>query len=287
MHPCFTLAAALLFWSSANSAIASPIKLFSTGNPDGKIATLSRPAGAGSETETADDFILGRTAWITNATFTGLIPTGTSLSSITSVGIELYHVFPLDSVTPPDGRVVTRNNSPSDNAFKSFDSESLSFSAKVLNSSFTAANSVVNGIHEKPNQFTGGEGPVTGQEVEFDIIFDTPFLIGATDHDFFRPEVELSDGGPFLWLSAPKPVGDPGSTFQFPGGPTTDLQSWVRNEDLSPDWSRIGTDITGEGPFNASFSLSGNPVPEPSSLLMLGSGLVGFAGVIRRRLVRV
>ena len=31
--------------------------------------------------------------------------------------------------------------------------------------SFTTANSVLNGIHPKPNQTTRGEGPVTGEEV--------------------------------------------------------------------------------------------------------------------------
>jgi hypothetical protein len=36
-----------------------------------------------------------------------------------------------------------------------------------------------------------------------------------------------------------------------------DLQSWIRNDALAPDWLRIGTDITGQGPFNAAFSLSG------------------------------
>ena len=45
-----------------------------------------------------------------------------------------------------------------------------------------------------------------------------------------------------------------------PGTPFTtgtDLQSWIRNDALAPDWLRIGTDITHQGPFNAAFSLSG------------------------------
>ncbi len=43
-----------------------------------------------------------------------------------------------------------------------------------------------------------------------------------------------------------------------PGTPLTlDLQSWIRNDALAPDWLRIGSDITGQGPFNAAFSLSG------------------------------
>ena len=42
------------------------------------------------------------------------IPAGVSLSSITGVEIEFYHVFPKDSVNPPSGNVVSRTNSPSD-----------------------------------------------------------------------------------------------------------------------------------------------------------------------------
>jgi hypothetical protein len=269
-------------------AEAGPILLFSTGSPDGKIATASHPATATAlETETADDFILGQSAAITNATFTGLLPLGAPLSTITQVEIELYHVFPVDSVFPPDGRVVTRVNSPSDNQFASFDSalSQLSFSASLVSSSFSAANSVVTGINASPNQFTGGEGPVTGEEVQVSVTFANPFFVDATAHDFFRPEVTLSNGT-FLWLSAPKPIVAPGSPFQFPGGPSTDLQTWIRNDGpgaLAPDWSRVGTDITHQGPFNAAFTLSGQPVPEPGSLLLLGTGLFGAYSARRRR----
>jgi hypothetical protein len=290
MRRSLGVAIVVLSWFSAGSLRADTITLFSTGSPDGKMATLSRPAGSGGlETETADDFVLGQAANVTNATFFGLLPTGASLSSVTGIDIELYHVFPVDSVNPPDGRVVSRVNSPSDNEFAAFDSAggSLSFSAKILNPSFTAANSVVDGIFAKPNQFTGGEGAVTGQEVEFDITFLTPFFVNATDHDFFRPEVELSDGN-FLWLSAPRPIVSPGTALQFPGG-TTDLQTWIRNDGpggLAPDWERIGTDVTGQGPFNAAFSLSGTPVPEPSDMVLAGTGLCALALLVllqRRR----
>ncbi|MBV8905162.1 MAG: PEP-CTERM sorting domain-containing protein, partial [Acidobacteriia bacterium] len=262
---------------SASSISASVV--FSTGSPDGKIATLSRPASAGElETETADDFVLGQSAFITNATFVGLFVGGATTADINDVEIELYHVFPVDSTNPPDGRVLTRNNSPSDNQFAAFDSApgDLSFTTTVLSSSFTAANSVVNGIHAMPNQFTGGEGAVTGTEVQFNVTFTTPFFVGATDHDFFRPEVGLGSAGNFLWLSAPKPITSPGSPNQFPGGGLQDLQTWIRNDGnpaLAPDWERIGTDVTGQGPFNATFSLSGTVVPEPSSIVLAATGL--------------
>jgi PEP-CTERM motif len=58
-----------------------------------------------------------------------------------------------------------------------------------------------------------------------------------------------------------------------------DLQTWIRTDGpgaLAPDWSRIGTDITGKGPFNAAFTLTGTEVPEPSTWALM---LIGFAGL--------
>jgi hypothetical protein len=268
--------------------LAAPAKadqfFFSTGDPDGKIATLSRTASTGKlETETADDFVTTAPTLITSATFTGLLVGGATTANVLGVEIELYHVFPVDSVQPPDGRVLTRMNSPSDNNFAAADSAlgQLSFTTTVLNTSFHALNSVVNNIHAFPNQFTGGQGPVTGTEVQFNVTFNTPFSLNANDHIFFRPEVNLGSSGDFLWLSAPKPIVAPGTPF------ASDLQSWTRDDGagaLAPDWSRIGTDITNQGPFNASFSLTGTIVPEPSSLILSGiSALLGMGCAWRQR----
>jgi hypothetical protein len=272
------VAAAALF--ASGPAVATPF-FFSTGNPDGKIATLSRTASTGKlETETADDFVTTADTLINSATFTGLLIGGATPANVRDVEIELYHVFPIDSTNPPDGRVLTRMNSPSDNNFAAADGAlgQLSFTTKLLNPSFTAANSVINGINALPNQFTGGEGPVTGEEVEFDVTFTKPFFLGK-DHVFFRPEVDLGSAGDFLWLSAPKPIVSPGTPF------SPDLQSWIRNDGpgaLAPDWERIGTDVTHQGPFNAAFSLSGTSLPEPASLSLLGIAIAGF-GAIRHR----
>ena len=214
------------------------------------MATLSRPPSPGKiQTETADDFlVVSNTTLISQATFTGLIPSGAPLSSALNVEIEIYHVFPNDSDTNRTLHVPTRANSPGDveiaGATRDGLDGSLSFAATLVKASFTVSNSVVNGIHAATNQTTHGEGPVTGEEVLISVTFNPPISL-PPGHYFFRPEVLLSSGD-FLWLSAPKTIPAP-----------TDLQSWIRNDALAPDWLRIGADIVGAGAFNASFSLSG------------------------------
>jgi hypothetical protein len=267
-----------LLSGGADCAVA--VVIYNNDNPNANMAAASRPAGAGKiEIESADDFLLTQATRIDSATFTGLIPLEAPLGSITGVAVEIYRVFPLDSNNPPDGNVPTRTNSPSDNALTGRDSAitgELTFTPTLVAATFTASNSVLNGINKSPNQTTGGEGSVTGEEVQFSLTFPGGITLPA-DHYFFKPEVNLSNGD-FFWLSATRP-------FSGTGSFTPDLQAWIRNANLDPDWLRIGTDIVGGATpptFNMAFSLSGTVVPEPSSALLVVLGALG-SGLLQLR----
>ena len=229
---------------------------FTTGNPDGLMGAASRRASPGRlETETADDFTLDQTTVIRRATIVGLAPSGTQPQGIKEVEVEVYHVFPLDSAMPPSGKVPSRANSPSDveigTATRAGNSGTLTFFTNVLNSNFGVGNTVVNNL-KVATAPPGGEGSTAGEEVEITITFTSPIILPA-GHYFFRPEVLLTSGD-FLYLSAPKVIPAP-----------KDLQAWIRNSNLAPDWLRIGTDIVGGATaptFNMTFSLTGETVPE-------------------------
>src|SRR6266404_5568575 len=249
-----SLCAVLLVAPQAFAATFS----FSTGNPDGLMATATRPGptnGVDQETESGDDFILTNEVQITSASFTGLVPLGVLTSDVSRVVVEIYRVFPQDSDTNRTIHVPTRANSPSDVAFASKDSASaeLTFTVTLLNASFVVSNSVDTGIFPLTNQTTMGEGPVTGQEIRVDVTLTSPFDL-PTNHYFFVPQVLLTNAADhFLWLSAPKPIVSPGTAF------VGDLQEWVRNAELDPDWLRVATDIVGAPPaFNATFALTGD-----------------------------
>jgi hypothetical protein len=271
---------------------AADTTFFSTGTPDGLMATATRPESTGKfEIESADDFVLTHSTSITDATFTGLITGGAPLSSVGEVRVEIYRVFPaLSDVGRTSGpptfstpQVPTRVNSPSDVELEDRDTATgnLTLTPPTDLGSFTALNSVQpGGIHAIPGFHTGGDGAIMGEEVRFDVTFTTPFTLPA-DHYFFVPQVEVTDpAGNFFWLSAPRPIVPPGTSFP-PG--FTDLQEWTRDAALDPDWLRVGTDIVGGMPaptFNATFSLSGAVIPEPSTwaMMLLGFGGLGFAG---------
>ena len=256
---------AAMFFSGIASAQNTQF-IVSTGNPDGKLGALSRRPSPGKlETETADDFVLNQTTVITGATIVGLISPATPLANITNVEVELYHVFPRDSANPDPlaGKVPSRANSPSDveidSATRDASLGTLRFAVRLLNDNSSVQIKVVDGINKKPNSTTHGEGPATGEEVEIAITFTNPILLPAGRY-FFRPEVLVTAGGDFLFLSAPKPIVSPGTAI------AGDLQAWIRNSDLAPDWLRIGTDIinntTPPPTFNMTYSLTGNTVPD-------------------------
>lgn len=273
-----TLACALSTISFC-AAAAAPSFTFSTGNADGLMGMASRPTGAGgAEIEAADDFILAQRTSLTNASFFGLLPVGVSAADVAGVRLEIYKVFPGDSKDPPSGRVPTRVNSPADIALAERQGADLSFTSALLNANFTVANSVVNGIHPKPAVKTGGEGAVSGSEVRFDVALNKAIDLQA-GHYFFIPQVDLGSKGSFLWLSAAKPI--VGGTGPFMG----DLQAWIRNENLAPDWLRVGTDIVGAGAFNGAFSLAGEvpAVPEPQTYALMLAGLAVVGGMAWRR----
>jgi hypothetical protein len=237
--------------------LAATSFFFTTGNPDGRLASLSQPASALKlETETADDFILSETTAIKGATITGLLTGGAKISSIDNVEIEIYRVFPNDSL-PPSGNVPTRMNSPADvevdTATRDGSRGTLAFSVALLNASVSVQNTVVTGINKAPLNVTHGEGSATGDEVQITVSFDPPIIL-PSEHYFFRPEVSVN-GGDFLFLSAPRPITSPGTPF------LPDLQAWIRNSDLKPDWLRIGTDIIDGPTFNMTFSLAGDTIP--------------------------
>jgi hypothetical protein len=251
---------------------ASASVIYNNLTPTNQIAMASRPeSGGGFEIESADDFTLNSPANIFSGSFAGLVVPGTQgFSSPSQVVVEIYGVFPQDSDNVRTPNVPTRTNSPSDIALDSRDSAAgeLTFSISTLNASFTALNSIQpGGIHPSPNQNTLGNGPLTGQEVQFNVSFVAPFDL-QTGHYFFVPQVLMSNGGQFYWLSASRPISGAGTTPISP-----DLQAWTRDASLDPDWLRVGTDIVGGTTFNAAFSLEGTSVPEPASIAMMVGGL--------------
>lgn len=270
----------ILLLVAMGSLLALPVFggtiLYNNLTPNSLLGMSSSVQAGSKSTEAGDDFVLNQRSTITGASFVGLMPASASTLDVT---VEIYRVFPQDSTFPPSGTVPTRANSPSDNEFTDRNSGAaeLTFTTSVLNSSFTVSNSVLAGDVAFG---TGGDGAFTGQEVEFDVTFSDPISLNA-GHYFFVPQLDLG-GSDFLWLSAARPITGPGTTPISP-----DLQVWMRDGSLDPNWLRVGTDIVGgnntvKPTFNAAFQLVGT-VPEPGTLLLVLTGAVGILGTHRKR----
>ena len=228
--------------------------IFTTGDSNGQIGAESRPGSAsGIAVESADDFVLSTGTAVTGATFTGVLnPSGTPVSNIVSIDIEIFREYPGLSDKGRAIQVPTRANSPSDNALDLRDSASggLNFTTTILSDNIIVPIS----IFSTQNTFYGG----ISTEVQFSANFTQPLLLPA-GHFFFVPQVLLNNGE-FLWLSAPRPIVPPGTPF------SPDLEGWIRSAAIAPDWVRIGTDVLGRSlasppTFNGAFSLSGQGLP--------------------------
>jgi hypothetical protein len=86
---------------------------------------------------------------------------------------------------------------------------------------------------------------------------------------------------------------DPGNANRSFNSNSTDQTNAVGSQASNlqffnaPAFGANFTNANSQGPFPVfSSGVIGTATPEPSTILMLGSGLVGVAGVIRRRLAR-
>jgi hypothetical protein len=268
-----------LFTSALLGIVAEPgsaATIYNNLTPNNLMGVASQPSTAGgASNETADDFFVASQTLINSATFVGLIvPPSEGGTDISQVITQFYRVFPFDSNTTRTAQVPTRPNSPADEDFASQDSAAneLTFTSSVLADNFTVQNTVQpGGVHTN----THGNGALTGQEVQITVTFATPLDIAAA-HYFFVPQVGLTNGGQFYWLSASRPISGPGTTA-FPAG-VTDLQTWTRDSNLDPDWLRVGADIVGGTTFNQAFSLDGSTVPEPGTTFVCLVGLAFIGG---------
>lgn len=110
---------------------------------------------------------------------------------------------------------------------------------------------------------------------------------GALSYSFFKPSGSYDvynatvtglsgslSAGSTYWLTL-------GGAFDSAGGPA----AWDHNNGPATcEFAVRGVPAGGCGLSGEAFTINSSPVPEPSSMMMLGTGVLGLAGILRRKI---